>query len=654
MPTERVPYGLWPSPITPGSLAEGRRLSDMWWDDASGTLVWLEGRSSKGVLVCSGPDGDAPRDLTSELSVRARVGYGGGDMTVAAGHVYFVSEGPRPSDGPGSSEGPLARRLYRQPLTTGPAHPITPGMGEVAAPVVSPDGRWVVYVYSLEGADGLALVDVEGRSWPQKLAQGNDFYMQPAWHPDGRRLAWISWDHPLMPWDGTQLHLASLDVEGPGLPRVVEDEVVAGDDHAGDPVAIFQPAFSPDGRYLSYISDASGWDNLYLLDLEAGEIKGISPHRPLVTGDVDLGKPAWAQGMRAYGWAPDGATIYYERNDRGQVQLWAVDVTTGETDVVSALAEYTDVSQVAVSTDGRVAVIGSAPRIPTRIVCYEPSTGRVRVCARSDTETIPPGILSLPDPITWESEDGDQVHGLYYPPDATRYTAGGAPPLIVMVHGGPTSQTRAGHAPRDAFFTTRGYAVLEVNYRGSSGYGRAYRNLLRERWGVCDVEDAVGGARHLVSLGLADPERLVIMGGSAGGYTVLQALIQHPGFFRVGICLYGVTNLFTLASDTHKFEQRYLDSMVGPLPETCQRYRERSPIFQADRIRDPVAIFQGQEDRVVPVAQAETIVAALQRNGVPHEYHLYAGEGHGWRKSETIKAFYEAVLAFLKQYLLYS
>jgi len=277
----------------------------------------------------------------------------------------------------------------------------------------------------------------------------------------------------------------------------------------------------------------------------------------------------------------------------------------------------------------------------------------VRVCARSDTETIPPEILSVPEPITWESEEGDQVHGLYYPPDSTRFTASGAPPLIVMVHGGPTSQTRAGYSSRDAFFTTRGYAVLEVNYRGSSGYGRAYRSLLGERWGVCDVEDAVGGASHLVGLGLADRQRLVIMGGSAGGYTVLSALIQHPGFFCAGICMYGVTDLFSLASDTHKFEQRYLDSMIGPLPETAQRYRERSPIYQADRIRDPVAIFQGEEDRVVPVSQAEAIVAALQRNGVPHEYHLYPGEGHGWRRAETIAAFYDAVLAFLKRYVLY-
>lgn len=632
MPIQPLPYGLWPSPMTPGSLAEGRRLSDLSWDDDGETLVWLEGRSGKGVLVSVGPLGDAPRDLTDELSVRARVGYGGGDMTVAGGHTYFVSEG----------------RLYRQPLSHGPARAITPPGGEVAAPTVSPDRRWVVYVYSIEGSDGLAVVDVEGRLWPQKLAWGDDFYMQPVWHPDGRRLAWVSWDHPAMPWDATRLHLASLAVDGAGLPRVVEDRVVAGGAaQAAESVAVFQPSFSPDGRYLAYISDVSDWDNLYLFDLETGT------HRPLVADDVDLGKPAWAQGMRAYGWAPDGATIYYERNERGIVRLWAVDVASGETGVVSALAGYTEASQVAVSSTGRVAFIGSAPRIPTRIVCYDPASEQVRVCARSETEAIPPEILTEPDPIFWESADGDQVHGLYYPPDATRFCAEGAPPLIVMVHGGPTGQARAGYAPRDAFFTTRGYAVLEVNYRGSSGYGRRYRNLLRERWGVCDVEDAVSGAKHLVSLGLADSDRLVVMGGSAGGYTVLQTLIEHPGFFRAGICLYGVTNLFTLASDTHKFEQRYLDSMIGPLPSACARYRERSPIFHADRIRDAVAVFQGEEDRVVPMAQAEAIVDALRRNGVPHEYHLYPGEGHGWRKSETIEAFYRAVLAFLKQYVLF-
>jgi len=224
----------------------------------------------------------------------------------------------------------------------------------------------------------------------------------------------------------------------------------------------------------------------------------------------------------------------------------------------------------------------------------------------------------------------------------------------VRIHGGPTDQATAAYGPATQFFVTRGYAVLEVNFRGSTGYGRAYMLALRDSWGVCDVEDAASAARYLGESGAADPARLVIYGGSSGGYTVLESLCRAPGTFRAGICLYGVSNLFALAADTHKFEARYLDLIVGPLPEAAERYRERSPIFHADLIRDPVAIFQGQEDRVVPPAQAEEIVAALRRRGVPHTYQLYPGEGHGWRRPETIEAFYAAVESFLRQHVIFA
>jgi len=278
----------------------------------------------------------------------------------------------------------------------------------------------------------------------------------------------------------------------------------------------------------------------------------------------------------------------------------------------------------------------------------------MRVVGRSGAETVPLEHLSEPQDISWDSEEGEPVYGLLYMPRGGRYECSGEPPLVVIVHGGPTGQSTAGYSASAQFFTTRGYAVLEVNYRGSTGYGRNYRNKLRGMWGVHDVDDAVTGARHLAGRGLVDPDRMVIMGGSAGGYTVLQALVSYPGTFKAGLCLYGVTNLFTLAADTHKFEQHYLDSIVGQLPEEAERYRERSPIFSADRIVDPVAIFQGEDDRVVPVDQAETIVAALRRNGVPHEYHLYSGEGHGWRKSETIESFYESVSIFLRRHVLFA
>jgi dipeptidyl aminopeptidase/acylaminoacyl peptidase len=548
-------------------------------------------------------------------------------MTVSHGHAYFCSGG----------------RIYRKSLYEGEAEAITPGFGHVASPQVSPDGRWVLFVHSYEEDDCLAIVDVRGSMWPQKVVQGADFYMQPVWHPKSEHVAWVSWDHPRMPWDGSRLGIAAVEHGGSGVATLGEETIVAG----GPSVSVFQPAFSPDGRYLSYVSDLSGWYNLYLYDTETEE------ESSLVVAQAELAKPAWVQGMRTYAWSPDSKTIYYSRNQHGVFALWSVNVETRETGPVEALSPYTHTSQVNTSPSGHVAVIASSARIPPRVVVYDPGSEDVRVMAHADTEMTPSEILSEPQPISWEMEAGP-VHGLLYMPKDDRYDSSGRPPLIVMVHGGPTSQSLAEYSSKVQFLATRGYAILELNYRGSTGYGRDYRNELRGQWGIVDVDDAVAGVRYLVERGLVDEEKLVIMGGSAGGYSVLQALIRYPGVFKAGVCLYGVTNLFTLAVDTHKFEKHYLDSLVGPLPEEARRYRERSPIFHADRIEDPVAIFQGEEDRVVPVQQAETIVEALRRNGVPHEYHLYSEEGHGWRKAKTIERFYQSLEEFLKQHVLFA
>jgi len=250
--------------------------------------------------------------------------------------------------------------------------------------------------------------------------------------------------------------------------------------------------------------------------------------------------------------------------------------------------------------------------------------------------------------------DGEPVHGLFFPPHNPSFEATGEPPLIVNIHGGPTSQVRAFFNPKAQFFATRGYAFLEVNYRGSTGYGRSYWQALNGAWGVYDVEDALSGARHLADQGLVDGTRLVIMGGSAGGFTVLQSLVDHPGSYKAGVCMYGVANQFTLAAETHKFEARYSDKLLGPLPEAADLYRARSPIFHADKIQDPIIVFQGEDDKVVPQTQSDEIVASLERRNVPHEYHLYAGEGHGFRKTETIEHFYNAVERFLKQYVIFA
>jgi dipeptidyl aminopeptidase/acylaminoacyl peptidase len=625
------PYGLWTSPIGPHDMAGATRLGDVAWDSDGETLVWSEGRGDQGILVAQ-TGTDAPRDLTVGMSVRARVGYGGGDFGVAGGHVYFAE----------ASSG----RLYRQPLAAGAARPITPAFGHAAAPTISPDGRWILYVHSDEGADRLAIVDVEGRHWPRIVAAGAEFYMQPRWSPDGTRVAWIQWHHPQMPWDGTELYLAPVQfpADDSVLPSLTEARPIAGDHET----AIFGPEFAPDGRSLAYISDESGWENLYLYALETGA------RRALTTDTVDIGQPAWAQGMRAFAFSPKGEGIVFLRNEGGFRRTWVADLTKGTTQPLPFLPEYTWFEQPAWSaTSGRLALIGSSSTIPPRIVTTDHHGNAPQVRARSAAERVPQAALATPRALSWTTEGGTTAHGLYYPPTSETWTGTGVPPAIVRVHGGPTGATTTAYNAAAQFFATRGYAVLEVNHRGSTGYGRDYLRALREQWGVADIDDTAAGARYLAAEGLADGERLVIMGGSAGGYTVLQTLVTHPGLFKAALCLYGIANLFTLAADTHKFEARYLDSLVGPLPETRERYRERSPIYHADRIADPVAIFQGAIDPVVPPAQSELIVAALRRRGVPHEYHVYEGEGHGWRKRETIATFWTTVERFLQEYVLF-
>jgi dipeptidyl aminopeptidase/acylaminoacyl peptidase len=621
------PYGLWPSPISPRSLAQGVRLSDVAWDSDGQSLVWLEGRSDRGVLVTARLDAPAPRDLTADLSVRAFVGYGGGDFTVAQGRVYFVSGG----------------RLYMVPIAGGSPKPITPPFGQAASPALSPDGRWLIYVHSDEQTDCIAVVDSEGACWPQKLASGRDFYMQPRWHPSGDRVAWIAWDHPNMPWDGTELFLAELDLTG-ALPRIAKQEQLAGDRQT----AIFQPEFNPNGKSIAYVSDESGNGELYLRSLETGAL------RRLTDDGSERGRPAWTQGLRTFGFAGEdriasvGAKAGFDRLD-------LVETSGAMRDLGEEARRYSDFSFPAVSPNGAtLAVIAAAPDTPPRVVSFNLAFGGERIWAHSTGETVPQSRLSAPEAISWPSIDGD-ARGLFYPPvNAETDPAAGLPPLIVLVHGGPTSQMTASYHAQTQFLTTRGYAVLEVNYRGSTGYGRDYMLKLREHWGIYDVEDSVSGARYLSEQQRVDPRRRVIMGGSAGGFTVLHSLVTHPGFFTAGVCLYGVSNQFTLATDTHKFEQRYLDSLLGPLPQAAEVYRERSPIFHADKIQDPIAVFQGDIDRVVPRAQSDEIVASLKARNVPYEYHVYEGEGHGWRKSETVEAFYTALDRFLRQYVVFA
>lgn len=686
-------YGLWSSPIGADVILGGARLGDVAWDADSGQLVWSESSEGHGVLFAADPNGsgDAPRQLTTGLNVRGRLGYGGGEFTVAGGHVYFAAD-----------EG----RLYRQSLSVNDSTPITPAFGAAAAPVVHPGGSLVAYVHSVDDIDRIALVDSAGKSWPHILAQGHDFYMHPAWHPSGTMFAYVTWDFPDMPWDRSQLHIARFDESAPSGPSLYDSRIVAGssatagpDDADRDDLSVMQPTFSPDGRLLVYISDATGFWQLYAYDVQADE------HIQLTDAPFEHGVPAWVHGQRTYAFAPDGRSIFYIRNEKGYHRLLrctlyddAGDVHPRSEEVHGDFSEYGVMTQIAIAPSGvvtdvpsatsstddtsasrassspfaGVAFIGEGPNVPARIVVATVDAGatdgpaaaatadeaplapRVHVIRRSQAENFVPGILSRPEPITWQATDGTPVHGLYYPPTNPHFDGDGAPPAVISIHGGPTAQSLPEFNGKAQFFTSRGYAYVEPNYRGSTGFGRAYRNMLHGNWGVADVEDALDSAQWLVDNGHADSNRLIIMGGSAGGYTALRALIERPGFFKAAINMYGVADLFGLAMDTHKFERHYTDRLVGPLPEAAPLYRDRSPVFHAHLINDPVAVFQGTADNVVPKSQSDAIVAALQRSGTPCEYHVYEGAGHGWRQPETVEAVYDAIDKFLQRYVIFT
>jgi dipeptidyl aminopeptidase/acylaminoacyl peptidase len=626
-------YGLWQSKITPDLLATARRLSDFNFGAAE-LVFWLEGRSDRSqIYYADWSQPDAARELSPNVSCKAKLGYGGGDFTTCNNTVFFCER--------------TSGRLFRQ--NSGDMNPValTPRFGAIASPVVSPDGRFVAYVHQDEDdIDRIAVVDAEGKCWPQILESGADFYTQLRFSPDGQSFAFVSWCHPHMPWESSALFVGKLAYTEGGLPRLQQIRKVAG----GPGRAVFQPEFSPDSKSLLYVSDESGFGHLYQQDLESGKLRALTSGE-----DYELGMPNWVQDMRTYALAEGGRTIVTAVNRQGFIQLHTIDWETRKMELVGELADYTEVNRVVASADGTRVLIGaSAADKPSVVIGLDLRSRQKRVFARSVDICFAAEDMAKPQAVTWRTDKLEACHGLLYQPASSRYTCStGKPPLIVLIHGGPTAQATAKFNLEIQYFTSRGYAVLAVNYRGSTGYGRAYMEKLNGQWGVADVDDAVFGLRHFADSGVIDGKRSVIMGGSAGGYTVLQTMVAEPEAFAAGISLYGIANQFALSKDTHKFEAHYNDSLLGPLPEAAAIYRERSPEFHAGKIRRPLAIFQGDQDKVVPKNQAEAIVKGLAKNGVPHIYHVYEGEGHGFRKAETIRHLYTAIESFIQDYVLF-
>jgi dipeptidyl aminopeptidase/acylaminoacyl peptidase len=490
-------------------------------------------------------------------------------------------------------------------------------------------GDWVVCVRERqaepEHVNELVAFSTDGRVAPRAIAYGHDFYAAPRISPDGARLAFLTWDHPRMPWEGTELRLAQFR-DG----TLHDERVVAG----GPQEAIVQPEWSPDG-VLHFSSDRTGWWNLYRGDYEA-----------ITSLEAELGGPLWVFDESWYTFLPDGrivCTVFSDGSDR-----LAVVETDGALRFVPL--EFTRI--VDLTTDGeRALFIGASPTRSPSVVAADLRTGEVELLIEDGEEVVDAAYVSVPRPLEYPTTDGRTAHALFYPPHHPDFRApeGERPPLLVRIHGGPTAHVTATLSPEIQFFTSRGFAVVDVNYGGSTGYGREYRDRLRGQWGVVDTGDAVNAARALAADGVVDGERMAITGGSAGGWTVLCALAFHPRVFAAGADYYGVSDLSGFVDDTHKFESRYNDWLVGPWPEAAELWRERSPINHADKIRAPVIILQGLEDKVVPPSQSDVVVKALERNGVAHAYLAFEGEQHGFRKADSLRRAAEAELSFYAQ-----
>ncbi len=615
-----APYGSWKSPITSDMLvSETVKLSEPRFD--SGNLYWLESRpSEKGrtAIVRRAADGKISDCLPMPFNARSRVHeYGGGAYAVDNGVVFFVNFADQ--------------RIYRIDPDSEPT-PITPESGRRYADLHPDRPRNRLICVCEDHREGLpepentiAAVDINGKGAVQTMVSGSDFYASVRVSPDGSKMSWLSWNHPNMPWDGTELWVAEIHKDGtPGEPQ----KIAGGEDES-----IFQPSWSPDG-ILYFISDRSGWWNFYR---RTGDF--IEAVQPL---EAEFGRPQWVFGLSTYGFLSSGKIICAYSKDA----YWHPARLNPKTGTLEDFDLPFSCDEVVASGDSAALSCGSATK-SRRIMIMNFGSGDVEIVKRSSRVEIDPGYISEPKMISYPTSDNGIAHGLFYPPKNRDYVGptGSRPPLRVLSHGGPTSATEINLDLDIQYWTSRGFAVLDVNYRGSTGYGRGYRRQLNGKWGVYDVDDCVQGARFLADGGEVDGERLIIMGGSAGGYTTLCAL-TFRNEFKAGASYYGIGDLETLARDTHKFESRYLDSMVGPYPERKDVYRDRSPIHFIDRLNSPVIFFQGLDDKVVLPNQAEAMVEAICAKRLPVAYVPFEGEGHGFRSAENIKRSIDAELYF--------
>ncbi len=603
-------YGSWKSPVSGSSLVQNSlRLGQIKIDQKK--VFWTEGRpSEKGrTALMEWSAGQDQQELSqTDWDVRTRAHeYGGGAFLTVNGRSFYIDN--------------RDQQLY-EIIEDDKRLQLTHNDQFRYADMILDDQRQQIFIVVEDHSDPdetinmLLRVSLDGSGEQHVIARGHDFYSNPRLSPGGRQLLFISWDHPNMPWDGTQLWLGELDTDG----NLSQLQSIAG----GDEESIFQPQWDPNGD-IYFVSDRNGWWNIY--EYSQGETRCV------LEMEAEFGLPQWVFGMSTFAVVDSGKLIASYRDLSGS-HLVQIDI--GNDTIRDLDVPYSDIDQLQ-GSGNLIAFIGSTNDRPAELVAYELETNKKYIIRRASESDIPESTISKAELITFESRSGESSYAWFYAPLNPKCEAPKEeqPPLIVMSHGGPTAYSSGAFSPSIQYWTTRGFAIVDVNYSGSTGFGRAYRERLNETWGIRDVEDCAAVAQYLVQAGRVDPNRLIIKGGSAGGYTTLAAL-TFMDVFKAGASYYGIGDLELLAKDTHKFESRYLDGLVGAYPEEKQLYRDRSPINHTDQLDCPIIFLQGLDDPVVPPNQAESMVFALKQSGIPVAYVPFEGESHGFRQAATI------------------
>lgn len=615
-----------PSPLPLNRVYLAHAFSEPAFGDTADQLFYVRTADGRRSIVRQTLATGLAQTITTEPAPAGGVGYGGGLFAVRGETLIYAAK-----DG----------ALQGLNLKTGAQWPLTPAFEGVAAPTISPCGQFVAFLAEASGKCNVLLADVRGQTLPVKLSADPWYAFNPAFSADGRRIAWQEWDEFAMPWDEARLQIAAFAKPTGRCSASYQLLPLTMTTLARPRVSYASPQFSPGGKFLAYTSDETGWRSLWV-----AEADGQNP-APVETGEGEIGGPDWTPGHRAMRWSEDARTLFTVRRRQSRDVL--LRVGWPDRAVAEVPLSWTFLDGLHLRGD-QLAFLAGDPATPVSLITLNTRSGEAVVRATSGVGLVDPASLSQPETARWTTAGDAECWGIFYP-------AVGSPPdprpLIVHIHGGPTSDVPLVWQAQAQYFATRGWHYLFVNHRGSTGFGRAYQDLLNGQWGVVDVQDARSGAEWLIARGRADASRVVITGGSAGGYTTLMALARDPDFWAAGVALYGIGDLYDLKQGSHRFEANYELGLIGRLPEAGRLWKERSPLTFAKNVRAPALLFHGEEDKAVPVRQSVDFAEAVRRNGVPVELVLYPDEGHGFMKEANRRDCLEKMERFLEKYVVH-